>query len=581
MSNLEASLCGHYEVVQTLLEQGALCERDTFQGERCLYNALNDRIRNLLLQYDYSKSTDPLQPLAAHITSLLTRDSPRTTDIVVHTEQATFDLHKFVLSARSPYFAQKLSAAPETTSWKLASSVPAQSFETCIRYLYLGEVGADLQDGEEEQAVLTGIDKLSRQLEVPHLFETILQSGDRRQARQRRTEEVEKGRDQVAGWFEDHVLQNKLEVDSARADDVKWDRDNGIFADVLLRADDEEDEEEDDQTSGQQETTPQTRQTLGPLNGIPVGHFQNAKSRSPSRHRKPKRSVLYPCHRAMLLRSEVFATMFASPFREGQESKHLQIVPVDCAPEVLEVILTFLYTEKADFSLALALDVLQAADMLFIEKLKQRAALLISTLGNGNASIVEAENPRGETDLEEIINIYDVVRAGWDTRVHRLEEFGARYIAYRLERYIDVPEFKELVQESASRIQSRQETDTVELIDDIRYYLSERFRLRFEDAGLDEMMDEDALPSTDLTDTQPSTDQNRSKEGTLEDEGYSGSPPDGADSFAPDIENLETQGVVRTLDGEIAGDEFAQDAMNYQILLGKIETLMENLGLDG
>lgn len=31
----KASLCGHYEVVQLLLESGALCERDTFQGERC------------------------------------------------------------------------------------------------------------------------------------------------------------------------------------------------------------------------------------------------------------------------------------------------------------------------------------------------------------------------------------------------------------------------------------------------------------------------------------------------------------------------------------------------------------------
>ncbi|KAI7692067.1 hypothetical protein KC322_g11040, partial [Hortaea werneckii] len=77
-----------------------------------------------------------------------------------------------------------------------------------------------------------------------------------------------------------------------------------------------------------------------------------------------------------------------------------------------------------------------------------------------------------------------------------------------------------------------------------------------------------------------------------DDEGYGGSPEgdeeEGAKqqqgesgTFAPDLEVLETQGVVRTLDGEVAGDEFAQDAMNYQILLGKLETLMENLGLDG
>jgi ankyrin repeat and BTB/POZ domain-containing protein 1 len=37
---------------------------------------------------------------------------------------------------------------------------------------------------------------------------------------------------------------------------------------------------------------------------------------------------------------------------------------------------------------------------------------------------------------------------------------------------------------------------------------------------------------------------------------------------------------VRTLDGEIAADEFAADAVNYQILLGKIDTLLEKLELD-
>ena len=562
-----------------LLEQGAKAERDTFQGERCLYNALNDRIRNLLLSYDYSKSTDPLQPLAGHITSLLTRDTPKTSDIAVQAGAVTFQLHKFVLSARSPYFATKLAVAPETTSWKLSNAVPPESFEACIRYLYLGEAFvATVDDEQAQEAIMLGVDKLGRQLEIPQLFESILQSGDRklaRQARQRRSDELERGRDQLAGWFEENVLKHKLELDTSRTDDVRWDRSNGIFADVLLRAD-EEDQEDEGPEAELQQSPSRLRSTPGPLNGIPIGHLQ--PSRSPSRQRKQRRSALYPAHRAMLLRSEVFATMFSSPFREGQELEHLQIVPVDCSPQVLEVILTFLYTEKADFSLSMALDVLHAADMLFIEKLKQRAALLISTLGNGAASVVESQNSRGEIDAGDIINVYDVVRAGWDTRVHRLEEFGARYIAYRLERYIDELEFKELVRESASRIQSRQETDTVELIDDIRWYLSERFRLRFEDAGLEDMMDEEAEHNRLM---QPPD----HKEGTPEDEGvdmHSGlTPPQEEVGFAADLEHLETQGVVRTLDGEIAGDEFAQDAMNYQILLGKIETLMENLGLDG
>ncbi|TKA81879.1 hypothetical protein B0A55_01575 [Friedmanniomyces simplex] len=602
-----ASLCGHYEVAQLLLESGARCERDTFQGKQCLYNALNNQIQKLLLSYDFSKSTDPLQPLAAHITSLLSRETPKTTDIAVHTSDATLNLHKYILSARSPYFAKKLATAPETTTWKLATSIPTQSFETCMRYLYLGDVGADLGEGEEEQAILTGIDKLSRQLEVPRLFENLLQSGDRRQARQRRTEDVEIGRDQMARWFEDNVLKHKLEVDRAKADDVKWDRDNAIFADVLLRADEEEDEEEEDALEATPPgDTPQVRNTSGPLNGIPIGHFTQP-SRSPSQTRKPKRTtILYPCHRAMLLRSEVFATMFASPFRESQPTPHLPLIPVACSPAVLEVLLTFLYTERADFPLNLALDVLHAADMLFIEKLKQRAALLISTLGNGSASIVEAQNPRGQTGIEdedgegnedEVLNIYDVIRAGWDTRVHRLEEFGAPFIAYRLERYIDAPDFRAIVRESAGRIRGRQETDSVELVDDIRYYLSERFRLRFEESGLDEMMDDEGQEQQQQQDDlaqgglleetgvaegdegEAAVMKQPEAKGGHEDEEYSGSPE--IQGFAPEQEHLEAQGVVRTLDGEVAGDEFAQDSINYQILLGKIERLMEELGLDG
>lgn len=39
-------------------------------------------------------------------------------------------------------------------------------------------------------------------------------------------------------------------------------------------------------------------------------------------------------------------------------------------------------------------------------------------------------------------------------------------------------------------------------------------------------------------------------------------------------------GEIRTLDGEIAGDEFAADAINYQVLLEKIDNLLEKLKLD-
>jgi ankyrin repeat/BTB/POZ domain-containing protein 1 len=574
---MKASLCGHFEVIRLLLENGALCERDTFQGERCLYNALNDRIRNLLLSYDYAKSTNPLQPLAAHITSLLTRATPKTTDITITAYDQTFHLHKFLLAARSPYFAKKLAAAPSTATWKLPNAIPAESLGVALQYLYFQEVSIrralfGLSD-EHELVVLNGIDKIGKQLEIERLFEDITEVSDRRLLRQRRGEELERGRDQLDGWFRENVLRHKTVVDTSKVDNIKWDRDNSIFADILLRADDDDDvEEESSDQDGQrlgpsEASTPPVRTTAGALLGIPVGPI---RSRSPSRRRKPKKSTVYPAHRAMLLRSEYFLTMFSSQFKEAQDTPHLQIITIDCSPAVLETILTFMYTEKADFGLDIAIDVLFAADQLFIEKLKQRAAIIISALGNGSTSAVEADNPRGETDADEAVDIYEVIRAGWDTRVQRLEEFAARYIAYRLEFYIDQPEFAELVQDSANRVKARQETDTVELVDDIRYYLSERFRLRFEDSGLDEMMDENAairaVAEANETDGEL---VEAMGDVALEEKVF---------------EQVDVQaaaaGVIRNLDGEEVGDEFAQDAMNYQILLGKIDTLLERLNLD-
>lgn len=463
----KASLCGHFEVVQLLLESGALCERDTFQGERCLYNALNDRIRNLLLSYDYSKSTDPLQPLASHINSLLTREHPQTSDILVAAAGESFRLHKFILSARSPYFARKLSVAPDTTSWKLPSAIPPPAFGIAIKYIYLGEIPNDVGGGPgtgfSEDEVLAGIDKISRQLEIMSLWNCILESGDRRLARQRRTDEVEKGRNQLEAWFSNHVLKHRVLIDTAKADNVRWDRSNEIFADVLLRADESDDAF--DIESPALEYPHQEEPEMS--NGIPIGPLTQA-SRSPSRNRKSQKSVLFPVYRAMLLRSGYFLTMFSSAFREAQPTEHLQIISVDCSPEVLEVVLKFLYTEKTDFPLDIAIDVLFAADLLLIEKLKLKAAVVISTLGNGSMSQIPTRLDAAETSCpeQEELDVYDVVRAGWLTRVPRLEEFGARYLAYRLESYIDEKDFADLVRESANRIKGRQETDTIELLDE-------------------------------------------------------------------------------------------------------------------
>ena len=94
----------------------------------------------------------------------------------------------------------------------------------------------------------------------------------------------------------------------------------------------------------------------------------------------------------------------------------------------------------------------------------------------------------------------------------------------------------------------------------IRYYLSERFRLRFEGTGMQEMMDENRqIPEEAGTDAET----------------------DASVVIDDKIQQENTYGAnIRTLDGEVVEDEFDSDSINYQILLEKIDRLLERLKLD-
>ncbi|TQW00609.1 ankyrin repeat and BTB/POZ domain-containing protein 1 [Cordyceps javanica] len=493
-------------------------------------------------------------------------ETPKTSDITLTSDDRSFELHKFLLSARSPYFRKKLEAQPDTEIWKLATAIPGESFDVVLRYIYLGDVPKDISSSRStvsDEAILTGVDKISKQLEIDQLWEAILEGNDRRLARQRYQDEVGRALKQVDDFFQANIIGHKMTVDVDRVDEVTWKHGNSIFADVLLRADEAEYEEEEDDAAAAP-----TPSHVPPMPSIPIGPALAAEP-----ERRTRKSVLYPVHKAMLIRSEYFQRMFSGEFVESRREDKLRVVRVDCSPAVLELVLAFLYTETVVCPLEHALELLYAADMLFLDTLKAKAAVAISTLGSGGGEDVKSSNPSprspgslretpadDDAGVEEPINIYDVIHAAWDLRVQRLEEFAARYLAHRLEDYIDDAEFQELIRESADRIQKREETDTIELLDDIRYYLSERFRLRFEDAGLDDILEDD-------------------------DDGAAAAAAAGemaADAAAAAMDNgaEAAPNGVRTLDGEAAEDEFVSDAINYQVLLGKIDSMLERLNLD-
>lgn len=100
----------------------------------------------------------------------------------------------------------------------------------------------------------------------------------------------------------------------------------------------------------------------------------------------------------------------------------------------------------------------------------------------------------------------------------------------------------------------------------LRYYLSERFRLRFEDAGLEKMMDENAGVAIEQGNADPAsnaeaTDAHRSHDSEVH-------------------QLLFGQLDERNEEEDTEGDEFKGDAIKYQVLLGKIDALLDRLNLD-
>ncbi len=244
------------EIVEYLLEHGAVLERDTFVGERCLYGALNDQIRNILLKNgknfgvdctnitDASTKVDVNQPFAAHLSSLLkggtnscTSDitvSPLSPNLGSDIGVKEFKLHRFILAARSSYFRKYL-----TSDWKdqklvtLALFVDPKCFENCLRWMYLDVRDMDII-GDSTRSMLQLV---AETLEIPRLMELFL--SDSKQRRKNRLEQTSEAQDNLAYFLHAHVIDAAFFIQKPR-DAAAEEAQNGAinlidsFADVLL-----------------------------------------------------------------------------------------------------------------------------------------------------------------------------------------------------------------------------------------------------------------------------------------------------------------------------------------------------------
>ncbi|CAI4064899.1 uncharacterized protein SKDI_09G1630 [Saccharomyces kudriavzevii IFO 1802] len=435
-----ASLCGHEEVVKLLLQRGAVCDRDRFEGARCIYGALNEAIKETLLSYDISKAVDVKQSFATHVSSIYNEESFLSRDISFRAPNGQlFTAHRFLLCARSEVLAEKM-----TNEWAKIEIVPIEVhsdiFEIFLKFLYLIPILHQIEPGQYEELI-----KLSSDLSIELLPEFL----DKARHIADPTKKSRLMSDYQYKFTE--IARNQLLLFV----------NNCIFSSAVDVAEDEQ-------------------QTTSLMNCPAYPDIQlSVKNRNGT-------TRVYPCHLAILNRAKYFKVMFTNNFKEKLtyvKAKDLsghnngvatQLTLPNCEFEVAEIILRYLYADSTDISWMYAVDVLLLADILLEDRLKTITSTII-------------------TQSKEFIqehNVFDVLYLSWEIGVERLEQFAAKFIAMHLQELYKDPEIEKAILLSSERISLRQETDTIELVDDIRYYLLRKYSFEPDDVELFQNQDD-------------------------------------------------------------------------------------------
>lgn len=438
-----ASLCGHEEVVKLLLERGAVCDRDRYEGARCIYGALTDSIRDILLRHDISKAVDINQPFTMHIASLIKDTHLDSHDICLGCSEAKqlrqppLHLHRFVLSARSLNLRRRLLSVWEGKHAVTLSGKCSQKVLNIIaKFIYLIPVLHEINHEDYETLI-----ELSREWGMIILSEFLDKSRHILDPSEKSTlmaeyqyKFTEIAREQLCSFVNNDILKNAIDVEI---------------------------------TAKLQE---QSIYNMQKSSAFPDLHLLVENSDNGRR--------IFPCHIAILSRANYFKLMFTLPLAEktiyrnrtildnGATTATLPIIPFpSCEFEVIEIIFRYLYYDNSEIPWQYAIDVLLVADYLLEDRMKSMAAVVI-------------------TQNKEFLvhySVFDILDVAWETRMERLEHHAAKLIAFNIKDYAKDPRLKKAFMRSSQRISVREETDTIELVDDVRFYLLNKYAFEPDD----------------------------------------------------------------------------------------------------
>ncbi|KAB0363464.1 hypothetical protein FD754_007620 [Muntiacus muntjak] len=404
-----ACLCGHEELVLYLLANGARCEANTFDGERCLYGAQSDTIRRALRDYRQVTASFRRRDLYySFLLRLLEQGLHSDVAFVVHGR--SFRAHRGVLGARSTYFAHMLD-----TKWKGKSVVVLRhplinpvAFGALLQYLYTGCLDVGVEH-------VSDCERLARQCQLWGLLSSL----------------------EAKLASKPGVCVKVLTIEPPQAD-RQLREDLALLADCAL--------------------PPELRGDLGEL-PFPCDGLSSCPDVC---FRVDGYDFL--CHKAFFCgRSEYFRALLDDHFQESEQlaaSGGLPAVSLQSvAPEVFTHVLYYIYSNHSEVPPELAYDVLVVADMYLLPGLKQLCGRSLAQL----------------LDEDSVVGVWRVAKL---FGLARLEDQCTKYMARVIEKLVQQEDFVEAVREEAAAVAGRQETDSIPLVDDIRFHMGSLVQTR-------------------------------------------------------------------------------------------------------
>ncbi|XP_059091726.1 ankyrin repeat and BTB/POZ domain-containing protein 1-like isoform X2 [Tigriopus californicus] len=408
-----ACLCGHFDLVLYLLESGARCDASTFDGERCIYGALTDEIRKTLRKYSVITSRVKRREEYQEFLRRLLDDGTES-DVTFHVHNATtIRAHKGILGARSPYFGQQfLGRWRHRGTISLRNSlVDGEAFRLIVEWLYTAQV-------KIEAKLVEDVKRLCKQCKL----------------------------DRLENDLEAAVLKAENFVHSKRGLNINHVQVESSESEAVLQSD------------------------LRALANAGLPDKLKPPEASLRDHQEARPPILEPYfdivftaqglefhgHKALFsARSDYFRALIHDHFHEASyDSVHDQLsIPIHNIPaEVFAAIMSHIYSNEQELTTKNVYEVLEAADLYLLPSLKRQCGNFLSQF----------------LDLDNVVSLLQTARL---FGLPRLEHQCTEFIAMNIEGMVQNEDFRALVLHDASLIQERQETDSIDIVDEIRYFL--------------------------------------------------------------------------------------------------------------